>query len=264
MAYKNKERRSANVSLIIMVIGILAAALPFILNVDMVMWGFGVAFIGGTTALITFFVFLMFNGRAGVRERMFRDENILARWQYSKEFWEQEYKEDMKDSGIGKIVGFFFGGIFTLIGIIFFAIDTEENVLILLIMLGIAVFFIIIGFISSGAEKRRINSSLPEAIIAQEGLFFKNILYTWNSRAISYLESVTMHPTQPTTILFVLRQLSGGGLSMTRYRQFFIEIPIPLGQEQTAFSIIQYFNIPMTQENVEKMQQEENLEKQID
>jgi len=246
MAYKNKERRSANVSLIIILTGILAAALPFILKADLIRWGFGVAFVGGSTALIAFFVFLMFNGRARVRERMFHNENILAHWQYSKEFWKQVSKEDMEDSGIGKVFGFFFGGIFILIGIIIFAIDTEENGLFLLIMVGMAIIFIIIGFISSGAEKRRINSALPEVIIAQDGLLFKNILYTWNSRAVSYLESVTMHPVEPNTILFILRQFSGGVLKIVHYHQFFIPIPIPPGQEQTAFSIIQYFNLPMT------------------
>ena len=53
-------------------------------------------------------------------------------------------------------------------------------------MLGVAVFFVIIGFISVGSEKRRAKASAPEAIIAQDGLFFKNTLTTWNNHAISY------------------------------------------------------------------------------
>ena len=256
MAYKNKERKNANVSLIIMIIGLLAAVLPSVLKADMLKWGFAVSFVGGITGIITFIVFLMFNGRARIRERMFHNENVLAHWQYSREFWDQIYKEEMKDSGIGKIFGFFFGGIFTLIGIIIFAADTEENGLFLLIMLGVAVFFIIIGFVSSAASKKRIKTSLPEAIIAQEGLFFKNILYTWKSKGISYLESVTMDPVAPSTILFVLRQLSGGAaVGIPHYHQFFLPIPIPPGQEPTAYSIIQYFNLPMAQENWDKMQQ---------
>jgi DNA-binding transcriptional regulator of glucitol operon len=244
MAYKNKERKSANTSLILMIIGILAAALPTLLKADMNRWGFGVSFMGGMLAVTTFFVFLMFNGRAKVRDRMFGQQNILAHWQYSKEFWDQITKEDQKDSGVGKVFGFVFFGIFTLIGIIVFVTDPEENGVFLLIMLGIGVFFILIGFLSVRAEKKRISESLPEAIIAQEGLFYKNTLYTWNSKNIAYLESVSFHPQEPSTLLFALRQLSGGR-GTVRYHPFSISIPIPPGQEQTAINIIRYFNMPI-------------------
>jgi len=49
---------------------------------------------------------------------MFQNENIVARWQFSQEFWKQMCNEDMVDSGIGKIVGFFLGGIFALLYIV--------------------------------------------------------------------------------------------------------------------------------------------------
>lgn len=255
MPYKNKERKNANISLIIMFIGIIAVLLPFLSNADLESWGFAVAFIGMILAVTMFFVFLMFNGRAKVQNRIFNNENIMAHWKYSKEFWDRIQTEDTKDAGIGRIFGFFFGGIFTLIGIIVFAVDPEENALFLLFMLGIAIFFVIIGFISTSAEKKRVNASLPEAIIAQEGLFYKNILYTWNTPAISFLESVTLHPVVPGTILFVLRQLSGGRAHISHYHRFYLAIPVPSGEEQSAASIIQYFNMPMRQDRWERMQQ---------
>ena len=245
MAYKNKERKSANTSLIIMAVGILAAVLPSLLQADMMQWGYAVSFFGGMVALTAFFVFLMYNGRAKVRDRMFNHQNILAHWQYSKEFWDQVTKEDKKDSGIGKVFGFFFFGIFTLIGIIVFATDPEDNGAFLAIMLGIGVFFILIGFLSAGIEKKRAETSLPEAIIAQEGLFFKNTLYTWNSPKIAYLENVGFDPLDPATLLFALRQLSGGGGTPVHYSPLVLSIPIPPGQEQTAVNIIRYFNLPI-------------------
>lgn len=256
MVRRNKERRNANISLFIMFVSILAVVLPFILKADMMQWGFASAFAGGTIAIIAFFIFLMFNGRAGVQERMFSGENLLAHWQYTYEFWQQENKEDIESSGIGKIVGFFFGGIFSLIGFVVFAANTRKNGLFLMIMLGIGIFFIIIGFISSVVERKRLVSALPEAIIARDGLFYKNILYTWNSHNVSYLESVTMHPATPNAILFVLRQLSGGTVSITHYHRFFISIPVPPGQEQTAYNIIQYFKLPMSQDLWENIQRE--------
>ena len=191
----NKERRSANISLLLMAIGTLMVILPGIWNADMTGWGYGMAFLGGALALTAFFIFLMFNGRAKVWNRMFRQLDVIAKWNYSKAFWTRVFQEDLADAGIGKIVGFFFAGIFSLIGVVIFAIDTEENGVFLLIMLGIAVFFIIIGFISTRTEKKRAFSSPPEVVIAKDGLFFKNTLYTWQARPFSYLESVSIHPT---------------------------------------------------------------------
>lgn len=257
MDFKNKERKSANISLIILLISIIAVALPFVIDADMMDWGYGVALIGVVVGLTSFIVFLMYNGRARVRSRMFRNENILAHWKYSEEFWKNEIAKDNADAGIGKIIGFFLGGIFLVIGIVVFAADTDDNGMFFLLMLGLAVFFVIIGFISVSAQKRRIKASVPEVVIANEGLFYKNILYTWNNRAFSYLESVTMHPSEPSTILFVLRQLSGGRGNAAHFHQNFIPIPIPLGQEPSANYLIQYFNLPMATESWEKMQTEE-------
>jgi len=255
---KNKERRSANISLFIMFIGIFAAVFPFALNVGLDDgWGIFVAFAGAFIAVTGFFIFLMYNGRAKVRAKMFNNENILAHWQYSKEFWDQVTKEDIKDSGLGKVFGFFFGGLFAVIGIIVFFFNTDDNGVFLFIMLGAAVFFVIIGFLAASVEKKRAANSLPEVIIAQDGLFYKNILHTWNAKAISRLESVSMHPAEPNTLLFVTRQLKGGGLNRVHYPPVPLSIPIPPGQEQSALSVINYFNMPLASVPWEEIQKDD-------
>lgn len=258
MPDKNNERKNAVISLIIMSAGILSAVLPFLLHKDMADWEFGVVFSGIVTAITAFFIFLMYNGRAKVQKKILFSEDILAHFYYSDEFWDRISQEDMKDSGIGRTVGFFLGGIFAFIGLMGFIADAEENLLFLLIMSGIAVFFVIIGFISSVTEKRRITSSLPEAVIAKEGLYFKNTLYTWNDKKYSYLESVTYHPAVSDSLLFGLRRLSGNKMRIARYYPLFIQIPVPNGQEQDAYNIVTYFNIPMEQDKWDKMYQAEN------
>lgn len=258
MAIKNKERRNANISLTIMFFGVIAAIFPFLFKFGIDEgWGIFLAFAGAFLAIISFFVFLMYNSRAKVRAKMFRNENILARWQYSKDFWDRVTKEDLKDSGLGKVFGFFFGGLFAVIGIIVFFLNMDDNGIFLLIMLGVAIFFVLIGFIAAGVEKRRVHNSLPEAVISQEGIFFKDTLYTWNAKAISRLESVSMHPAEPDTLLFVTRQLKGGGLNPVHYPPVPLSIPIPPGQEQSAESIIRFFNLPLSPESIQKMKEED-------
>jgi ABC-type Fe3+-siderophore transport system permease subunit len=256
MKRKNKERRSANITLIIMMIGLIFVALPFIAKPnDMADWGFASIMIGGFVSITTFFVFLMFNGRARVQDRMFSGENLLAHWQYTLEFWQQEIKDDLEDSGIGKIVGFFLGGIFAIIGIVVFAADTDDNAPFLLIMLGIAVFFVIIGFISAASEKKRIATSQPEVLIAREGVFYKNLLYTWNQPAITYLECVTLHPNNPGLLIFMIRQLGG---RVAHYHRHSMVIPVPPGQDQVALQIVNYFNMPATKEIYNDLKTEES------
>lgn len=258
MPVQNNEKKNAVISLIIMSAGVLSAVLPFLLHTDLADWEFAVIFVGIVTAITAFFIFLMYNGRAKVQEKILSCEDILAHFYYPKEFWDRVSQEDMKDSGIGKIVGFFLGGIFALIGLTVFIIDTEENLLFLLIMAGIAVFFVIIGFISSAAEKKRITNSLPEAVIAKEGLYYKNTLYTWNDKKFCRLVSVTYHPADSDFLVFGLRRLSGNRMIITRYYPLFIQIPVPNGQAQAAYDIVTYFNIPMPLEQWNKMHQAEN------
>jgi hypothetical protein len=66
-----------------------------------------------------------------------------------------------------------------------------------------------------------------------------------------------MHPAEPNTLLFVTRQLKGGGLNRVHYPPVYLPIPVPPGQEQSAESIIRFFNLPLSQERFEKMNAEE-------
>ncbi|MHB1453735.1 MAG: hypothetical protein ACYCYM_07270 [Saccharofermentanales bacterium] len=259
MHKKNKERRNARTSLIIMVIGMLAAVLPFALNADMESFGFGVSFIGAILALTCFFVYLMFNGRAKVFDRMFHGENVLAHWSYSKEFWEKERQKDSEDSGIARVVGFFLGGIFALIGIVFLISDPDDNGVLFLIMLGIGLFFVLIGFISAASEKRRAATMLPEAIIAREGVLYKDILYTWNSPKIAFLVSVSMDSVSGDSIVFVLRQLSGGRGTI-RYHKTSVSIPVPPGEEAAAGNIVRYFDMEPSPDASDRTEEEASLE----
>jgi hypothetical protein len=245
MPVKNKERSNASLSLLIFILSVIAALIPFLLEADMERWGFGVVMVSGVTGLTSLVVFLMFNGRARVWDSMFNKENILAHWSYSEEFWDKVSAADAKDAGIGRIIGSILGGIFLLTGIVVYAAGNDEDGIFMMIMSGIAVFFVVIGFISAAAEKKRVRNSIPEVIIARQGIFFKNTLYTWNNKAISYLESVSMHPAEPSTLLFVLRQLSGARGHAFHFHQYQIPVPIPSGQQQSADELIRYFDLPM-------------------
>ncbi|MCX7842298.1 MAG: hypothetical protein N2489_04405 [Clostridia bacterium] len=245
MARKNKERRSANICLAIALLGLAAIVIPLVLEMDMMNGGYASIVIGAFVGLTGFLVFLMFYSRAKVFENMLTGSNLLAHWHYSNDFWQKEMKEEIVDTGIAKIAGAVLGGIFALIGIVVFFADTDENGTFLLIMLGVGIFFTLVGFVAAAANKKRLQEALPEALIAREGIYYKGDLYTWNQRVLSHLECVAQDPTNPSNILFVMRQLSGRPV---HYHQHFISIPVPPGEEGTANNIVHFFNMPMSQE----------------
>ncbi len=249
---KNNERRKAYISLGFTLVGIIAAVAPFALEADMFVWG-GASFMGGViTAISAFITFLMFNGRAKVMSAMFSGDNILVKWRYSDEFWEKNIRYEIRDTKIMRKIGAILGGVFVIVGVVAFVIDPDDNGLFTLMMLGIGVFFLILGFVSAATQKRRLRRSPPEAVIAKEGVLYQGELFTWNQPAIAYLDGVSVNPADPSEMLFVIVQLSG---RYAQYQKHYIHIPIPAGQEKMAEDIAYYFDKPIISDIKRKVRQ---------
>lgn len=253
---KNRERRSANVSLIFLLLGIAMVAAPFAAKADMMEWGFASIFIGGFIVLVSFVCFLIFNGRAIVQSKILRGENILVHWQYDPDFWSKEIAEDIEGFKGAKIIGTVLGGIFALIGIIFLLSDPDDNQLFFFIMLGIGVFIFLIAVISSSIQKRRLLNEPGEAIIVRDGLYYRGVLVTWSGRT-SVLEGVSIDRRDPSRLLFAYRYLSGSRYRLPHMHPGTVSIPIPYGQEQAAYNIVGFYNMPLSEEKWKELENEE-------
>ena len=242
MRIKNKESRHAKISFGVMGVGLLGIAMPFLPGISGEDAGYAAFFIGICLALTAGITGLMFLGRARVFNRMM-EERLLAHWTYSTSEWERICREDLEEAGTGKGVGLFLGGIFLLIGVIVFLTDVDENGLFLMFMVGIALFFGVIGYAAAGADRRRIQTAPPEVWISRDGLFYKNMLYTWNKRRFAYLEYVGLNPEEAGYLVFAICQLNGGRGHVTRYHRFLVSIPIPFGEEGTAQNVIDHFKL---------------------
>lgn len=253
MIKNNRERRNANICLLVMILGIALIAASFLLDPELVNGGVAFIFIGGIIAIIAFFTFLMFNNRAKVMERLFRDENILAHWRYSQDFWQNEIKEDLEDFAVGRIIALVIAGIFFLIGVAALLIDTD-NAAFAIIMIGVGLFILAVALLALSIQKKRLLADAGEAIICNEGLYFKSVLHAWNQKTVSYLEAVAIHPLEPDRLLFVYRQLSGSAAKAVNYPRHTISVPVPLGEEHTAERIAAHFNMPLTQDILDNIE----------
>lgn len=260
MIKKNRERRSANICLLVMGLGLIPAATSFLWDPDLINGGAAALFIGGFITIIAFFTFLMFNNRAKVMERLFRDENVLAHWRYSQSFWQNEIQEDLEGFAAGRIIALILAGIFSLIGLASLLMD-DDNAIFAGIMIGVGLLILTAALAAISIQKNRLLADAGEAIICQDGLYYKSVLHTWNQKAVSFLEGVALHPYEPDRLLFVYRQLSGRS---ARYPRQTISVPIPPGEEQSAHWIEDHFKMPLNQDVLDDLdadrRQEQNEE----
>lgn len=242
MQVKNRERRDANISLIVLLIGGAMIGIPFLFEDSFMNWGYASMFVGAIVALTAFFTFLMMNGRAKVYKRILEEKNILAHWIYDPKFWRDYIAEDLAFTKTARWIAYGLGIIFVLIGFVVYVADPDENLMFFVIMFVVAVIIFIGANIGINVQKNRLTKGVGEAIIVKEGVYFKGTLYTWNQKAISYLEGVGINPTNAKELLIIFRHLGGRS---ARYIRNVIGIPIPLGEEERANRIVNFFNMPL-------------------
>lgn len=244
---KNTERRSANVCLALMSSGLVALILPSALDANMMQWGYAVSFVGGFVAFSFLLCFFLFNGRAKVMDRIFNNQRVLAHWKYDEASWGRMTTQDRGNTVLFKIFGLLLAVVFLLIGIVGYLSGMADGAPFAGSMGGVAVVFIIVGIVSSRSGKKRVDTSSPEAIISQDGLYYKNILYTWNTKRLADLQSVDRDPEDASALLFSMKQLQGGGkFNIARHQSFAVSIPIPPGEEEKADEIIRHFGLPLS------------------
>ncbi len=227
------------VNLCFLLIGFLMVILPFLLQADMMQWGFGIAFIGFFLFLTTLILVPFFGKRAAIMKKIHRGEGILAWWNYPPEIWEKQRQEAISDLVGMKIGGFVLGGIFALIGIVILATDPDDMGAFLAIMLVIGVFFILLSQIAARSTRKNLLNTIDEAIIHEQGLFYRGTLTSWGN-GMNRLKAVGFNMRNPSQMLFCYRHFQRRG-----DRRAVEVIPIPPGQEGVAANIVSWFNRPM-------------------
>jgi len=237
LSYTGKTAKYVN--LLFLFLGLLMMILPFMLQVDMMQWGFGTAFIGLFIFLTTLLLAPFFGKRAAIMAKIQRGEGILAWWRYPADIWEKERQEQISDLTGMKIGGIVLGAIFALIGIVLFATDPDDMGMFLAFMLGIGIFFVILAQLAAANQKKRLLRTEDEAIIHTDGLFYRGELTSWGN-GINRLKAIGFNWRNPSQLLFCYRQLRRYG-----QRRAVAMIPIPPGQEAVAANFVAWFNRPL-------------------
>ncbi|MCL5770724.1 MAG: hypothetical protein M1479_00400 [Actinobacteria bacterium] len=228
----NSYSTTSVIFLILTIMFIFIIFLPSILNMDMMRWGFGIAF-------ISFFLALSFAITSGVYASMarrlnmvFSEVNMLAHWEYSPEEWNRYSKEEFKKQKSEKW-GIFItiAAITIVVGGIFTLIHKDAWKVLSAVFLGLLVLLAILAFIIPRIKYARDRKNInPEVYISLNGIYLAGEFHLWNFLS-SKLEDVSFDENK-MLIIVKYSYMTRTGISYTDAR-----IPVPLSRLEEAKNI---------------------------
>lgn len=229
---RNPHTLTSIVFLILTIIFIFIIFLPSILGMDMMKWGFGIAFISFFLVISFAVTSVIYGSMARKLSRLFLEANNIAHWHYSKEEWSKYYQTEFKKQKTEKknlfiliaVVVLVVGGIFTL---------THRDAWkpLVIVFLGL---LLVLGFFAFIVPRikyyRNKNNSHPDVFIGLNGVFLGGEFHLWNYLT-SKLKEVTVDESK---MLINIKYFysTNIGIESTNVR-----IPIPQSKLEEALSV---------------------------
>jgi len=233
----NSEFRNALIGLAAAVIFLGVAALPFVLNWDLMQFGFGVAFLALFVSCACFIGFVFYAFRAWKLQRILKGQGVLAHWKYDRRFWEQFVNADIHEErqnkrGLWMLVA----GICLLVSIIAIVFDQEAGWIIAAVLLAIIVITGILAVVAPAFTRRQRMGRPGEVFIARNGVWLAGELHLWEPKFLLFFDSVRLRLKPQPVLVFEY-----GGISHYSYRQEFVRVPVPPGKLAEAKRIVALF-----------------------
>lgn len=200
---------------------------------DMMRWGFGIAFISLFLAISFAITSIIYASMARRLNMVFSDANILIHWEYSQEEWLRYSKEEFKKQKLEKrnifititAITIVVGGIFTLI-------HRDAWKVLSIVFAGLLLLLALIAFIipkiKYAKDRKNIN---PEVYISLNGIYLAGEFHLWNFLT-SKLEKVSFDEHE-MLITANYSYMTRTGVSYTDVR-----IPVPLSRLEEAKTIV--------------------------
>jgi hypothetical protein len=165
----------------------------------------------------------------------------LARWTYDAATWAALLRAGRAEASHRAVVGAVLATLSALAGL--WAVLTNDALLpFAAMMLGIAVFFAVLGIGLAADATRLMSTAAPEVVITRAGVSFLGRLECFNG-VTSVLDGVGLHPDQSNILVFCFRRLSGRPL---RLRPETLEVPVPSGARGEAEGVARAFGKPLS------------------
>jgi hypothetical protein len=230
--------KTMKLGLVVTAVGILMIFGPGFVGIDGFEGGFAISFVGLFVAILGLVVAGFYFQQANILGGILRGEGLLVHWMFDDEMWKEytrkEYAEEISEKkGLFVIVSIF--ALF--FGFLFWFFDNEAGFFVFLVMLGLIG---LVGFawrFSTWYYREQNERGTKEAYIARSGVYMNRRLYTWRLFSAKLL-GVEIRNSNGLTFLKFSYTAFTGPSSQT----YTIRVPIPIGQEEVAKSIIQQLN----------------------
>lgn len=219
--------------------GAMMMLLPPMSGEDLMSWGFAVmtaGFLVLTGGVTTFFLYMH---RRKVFRRMDEGHEVLARWTYDAESWRAMQREEIKSSRGMPVFGAIIGGIFVMIGVVFFISDPDEMRLMLAIMAGVGILIAFSAWLATALRNRAVLKDPGEVVIARGGVYFQGNLTDWNGMT-SWFDMARLEKKGKHSNLAIYYRYMAGRYA--RIHNNHITIPVPQEREQEAMTAAQKLN----------------------
>ena len=211
---------------------------PFVFDLDGMDGGFALAFICLLLFIMGIIIAIIYMRRAKTLDRILSGKDLLARWSYSPDEWQQYAGEEYKRERSGKQTLFIvIAVIAVVIGLIFVVVDrTEAGLWVLAAMAGLIALIAFVAYFTSWYNYRQ-NLKYPgEVLIAPNGAYFSRQLHLWDSLG-ARLVRVELKEQKQSYIEFVYEAPTRTGM-----QEYEARVPVPLGKEKEARELVEKFD----------------------
>lgn len=245
---RNPETVGVSVGLAILVAGGFFILLPVMADLDPMAGGIALQFAGFFLVLVGGVVGALYGYRMFRLESMFRGRRLLAYWRYGPTVVEAQAQRELEETRRRNLSQLLIVAVFlvacTLLFVLIGFLEGEEDSMLLFVAIMGAVFLVVAAFAFGMpyVQYRRAREGGHEVLIAENGLYAKGVLHTWNA-PLSILDAVTLDDEgEQAQLVFHLRSLSR--TSATAFRAYTVEVPVPPGEEEAARRIEAHFGRP--------------------
>ncbi len=235
MNFYKKVSRIAWVVALIFLIGIF---LPEYFGIDGMNGGFALSVFSGFFAMVAIITAIIYGMYGKKFTSVMKGENVIARWEYSKEEWDKYTEEEHKRNKEGKTFLFYIvSGWAVFFGILFPIFDFENGIWVSAVMGGLILLIGFVAFTSIWYDHRRNLKKRGEILIAKGGVILNGQLHNWEGPMAKFHGVALCEDKKQPYLQFDYQ-------AGQEIHQYSARIPIPEGKMEEAEAIVRKFMDP--------------------
>ena len=234
----NPLMKTMILGLVVTAVGIVMIFGPGFVGVDGFEGGFAISFGGLFVAILGLVIAGFYFQQANILGGILRGEGLLVHWTFDNEMWKEYTRKECAEE-ISEKKGLFVivSGFALFFGFLFWFLDNEAGFFVFLVMLGLIG---LIGFawrFSAWYYREQNERGVKEAYIARIGVYMNRRLYTWRLFSAK-LQGVEIKNNKGLSVM----KFSYTAFTIPSSQTYTFRVPIPIGQEAAAKTIIQQLN----------------------